>query len=132
MKLTIRSSEWGRGKKPGHFTDSLSCLEDPKTGRKCCLGILGKQLGARLIRSDGDTVVLPSRLDAEEWEKFSMAGLGWLGQPWRGGQRNQTVIADINDDSTISDEKRLRQLREEFGKHGIEIEYIDDEKEETT
>lgn len=123
--LVIKSSEWHRGQlylenedgipsgsgisrllMPGYYDDGRSA------GKRCCLGILARDLGAR--DEDLLDVAYPRhKRTACAWPDAVL----WL----------EEAIGLINDDGRISDADRLARLGRLFAEFGYQIDYRPDE-----
>lgn len=104
--LVIDRSKWLRGEGGGD-----SCLLRPSDGKMCCLGFVGLACGltAKELTNKSAPLDVPSSL----WPDFL--------QQTDGSDR----FVEINDDEHISDVVREADLRLEFEKHGVRVEFID-------
>lgn len=112
MKLTIRRSDWLRGK--GALGSAL--LTD--TGKMCCLGFLALELGAK--PEEILSVPTPAGCAHINWpegfiEKFSdiIHNIGCQS------------LMEINDDCSLTDKDRENTLKDSFTRFGIEVEFVD-------
>ena len=108
--LVLRHREWLRGKKEGMLL--------AKTGiKKCCLGVACVQLWGlkpETIRGVG----LPSEVEIPE--DVSDILCNYHGED---GAVLEESIAKINDDVSIDDNTRLKQLRPLFRKLNVKLEF---------
>lgn len=119
MKLIIDRSKWLRGE---IYT---SCLLRSSDGKMCCLGMLAHQVSPEV---DLAGLICPSAVPTQvQWPQ------GLLRVEHR-KEDEQTFYFDsvqanalmrINDSETHTDSEREAELKKEFAKIDIEVEFID-------
>lgn len=102
--FTVDAKNWIRGEKFNNDLDG-SCLLNSH-GKMCCLGFFGEACG--VDRENLKLYVLPQRR-AKEHKAFP----SWIYERF----------AAVNDNGNISDEERVKQLRELFKKKGVTVRF---------
>lgn len=118
-EVVIDRQTWLRGE--GHPDSFLYRSGDDK---KCCLGFAALAAGANVddIKSmcNFETLHRDKRIVISNMMKSTSYGLAFLREAT---EVHQNLI-DINDHPSMSEEDREKQIKEEFGKAGIEITFI--------
>lgn len=122
MKLVIRTSEWVRGKRAA--AACASKLYNPYIKRSCCVGLYLQALGV-------PKEVLAGRASAARVKVGLPNEAQWLVRQTTFSK--ELVNSDAADalysanDSVAKNRKRL--IRKLFAKQGVEVEFVNDEKE---
>ena len=127
--LVLKSSQWLRGE---YTQYDGSCLYDG--GRKhqfCCLGVLAKECGIppRKLRDKADPVELleDKNGDMVKTRDDLPEGLRWCVNKRGRASRDCNLAIRANDDTDITDAKRLKKLVPIFRRNGWDLQFVDDE-----
>jgi hypothetical protein len=117
-RFTIDRSKWACGDVKAKFgEDAYTALLDPASGAMCCLGFYAASCG--FAKKDLLDISFPSHILGFD----KKPSLKWLTDV-SGALSNQSCIAQLNDDETLSQNTREARIRAEFAKHNIEVEFV--------
>lgn len=110
MKLVIDRQKWIRGEMV-----KRSFLIRPEDGKSCCLGFLGCAIGISRDNLWGKRMPW----DNKDWEPAN-----WLLQADPQGWLAMHRLTAINDDQSLTEDKREDKIKQEFAAHDVEVEFI--------
>ena len=110
-KLIIRREEWLRG-----IGYDRSRLLEKDTGKRCCLGILGRELGY----TDEE---LEDQTDPTYVAQINNKWPDWLLMNGKYNSLISRYLMQINDDEKLEESEREAEIEEIFRNNGIEVEF---------
>jgi len=117
--FSVDRTKWVRGRRREFGATGLL----NRQGNLCCLGHYCQQLGVPDVYLYGRGNPAPAAEDAAEDGDYEIPGL----VQWHGGRAHATLLTRcavrVNDDPSISDAERERELSALFASHGIKVEF---------
>lgn len=121
-KFTVVREKWFRGR--GGVDSALVT----KNGHMCCLGFYSAACGVVDLSRRADSFGNPEDHLSEQKimaeMPYNLAPSEQKKLPEWACSSSADTLANINDNAFIFDDERERQLKEEFAKQGVEVEFV--------